>query len=330
MLGGLSWLLRLEKRRFDRLGKGYGWIRMRLLALPILLITVTLVVIPARSISGMEALAYLYIALFTLGPLSWFGLHWLAGKMQSPRFSRGESFMLAFTGMLVLTVPPMLVGMLQGPIFMASHLMQQRALANVDQAPLALEVQPAQRFRLDAAGEIFSQTLRAPAGIRIERIERYLGGYWSDTATSTHEFLCRHDQDLHMAWPVGTKLDPLRIYWRDGEGKTYQAEYRVDDAALKNLPVNQFIVGWREDGIDLPVPLMRDVVQLGWGTASDQPHYRTLSMLQPGENFVDDCVASGYRRAAWQQEGPIIGVLLRFRPAHPDEVRQAEFRRHPN
>jgi len=337
MLGGIFWLLRREKRRFDRLGKGRGWVRMRLLALPMLLVTAALVVLPARSFPGMEALAYFYIALFTVGPLTWFGLHWLAGTIQSPRFTRGESFSLAFTGLLFLIVPLLVVEMLQRPIFMASHQMQQRALANVDSAPLALEVQPVQRFRLGGVGtssgevwgEIFTQTLRAPAGIRIERIDRYIGGHWSDTATSTHDFLCRQDQALHLAWSVESQLDALRIYWRDGEGKQYQAEYRVDGAALKHLPVRDFVVGWRADGIDLPVPLMRDVVQLGWGEATDKRHYRSLSTLQPGENFVDDCVASGYRRTDWQQEGPISGVMLRFRPAPPATAWQAEFRRDP-
>jgi hypothetical protein len=334
MLSGMVWLMRREKRRFDLLGKGRGWVCMRLLALPMLLVSAALVVLPARSISGMEALAYFYFALFTVGPLTWFGLHWLAGTMQSPRLSRTESFALAFSGLLVLIVPPMLAGMLQGPIFMASHLMQQRALANVDPAPLALEVQPVERFRLggvgEISGEIFTQTLRASAGIRIERIDRYIGGHWSDTATSTHDFLCRQDQNLHLAWPVASQLDALRIYWRDVGGKQYQAEYRVDAAALKNLPVQEFVVGWRADGIDLPVPLMRDVVQLGWGDAPDPIHYRSLSTLQPGENFVNDCVASGYRRVAWQQEGPISGVILRFRPAPPATTWQAEFRRDPD
>jgi hypothetical protein len=329
MLASVFWLLRAEKHRFDQLGKGRGWIRVRLLALPMLLISAALVVLPARSIPGMEALAYFYFALFTLVPLTWFGLHWLAGAMQTPRFSCGESFTLAFTGLLVLLVPLLLAGMLQGPIFRASHLFSQRAQADVEPSRLALEVQPVQRFRLGSAGEIFSQTLRAPAEIRIERIDRYIGGHWSDTATSTHDFLCRQDQDLHLAWPVASQPDPLRIYWRDREGKLYQAEYRVDAAALKNLPVRDFFVGWRTDGIDLPVPLMRDVVQLGWGDATDKRHYRTLSTLQPGENFVDDCVTSGYRRVAWQQEGPISGVMLRFRPAPPAVAWQAEFRRDP-
>jgi hypothetical protein len=328
VLASVFWLLRAEKRRFDQLGKGRGWVRVRLMALPMLLISAALVVLPARSFPGMEALAYFYFALFTVGPLAWFGLHWLVGAMQSPRFSRGESFTLAFTGLLVLFVPLLLAGMLQGPIFMASHQMQQRALAHVDQAPLAFEVMPVQRFRLGAAGEIFSQTLRAPSGIRIERIDRYIGGHWSDMATSTHDFLCRQDQDLHLAWPVASQLDPLRIYWRDGE-RRYQAEYRVDGAGLRNLPVLDFVVGWRHDGIDLPVPLMRDVVQFGWADAPDKLGYRSLSTLQPGENFVDDCVASGYRRVAWQQEGPISGVTLRFRPAPPATAWQAEFRREP-
>lgn len=329
MLGSAFWLLRREKLRFERLDKGRGWIQMRLLAVPMLLVTGALVVLPARSISGMEALAYFYIALFTLGPLSWFGLHWLAGWMQTPRFTRGESFSLAFNGLLLLIVPSMLAGMLQGPIFAVTHRIQQHNLANVDRAPLVFDVQPVQRFRFGESGEIFSQTLQAPAGIHIERVDRLIGGHWSDTATSAHDFLCRLNQDLHLAWPVGMQLDPLRIFWRDGEGKQHQSEYRVDGAALQNLQVQDFVVGWRENGIDLSVPLMRDVVQLGWGDAPDKRHYRTLSTLQPGENFVDDCVASGYRRTAWQQEGPISRVMLRFRPTPPAVAWQVEFRREP-
>jgi len=326
---GIVWLLRTEKRQYDRRGKGRGWGWMRLLALPMLAVTAAVIIVPARSISGPEALGYVYIALFTLGPLTWFGLHWLLGAMQSPRLTRGESFGLALTGLAILIVPPMIVGMAQGPIFTASHQMKERGFASADQAPLAHAAMPVQRFRLDAAGEIYTQTLQAPAGIRIERIDSRTGGDWSNTATKMHAYFCRQGEDLHLAWPVGSRLVPLRIHWRDGQGKRYQAEYQVDDAALPNLQAQDFVVGWRDDGIDLPVPLMRDVVQFGWGEAPDKIHYRSLDMLQPGENFENDCVMAGYRRVAWQQEGPIAGVILRFHPGLSAEAWQAEIRRSP-
>lgn len=328
ILGGIVWLLRTEKRQFERRGKGRGWVGMRLLALPMLAVTAAVIVLPARSISGPEALGYFYLALFTLGPLTWFGLHWLAGTLQSPRFTRGESFNLAFTGLAILIAPPMLAGMAQGPIFMASHQMQEHGFSSAALAPLAHTALPVHRFRLGEAGEIHTQTLQAPPGVHIERIDSRIGNHWSNTATMTHAYLCRQGEDLHLAWPAGSPLAPLRIFWRDSQGKRYQAEYQVDLASLAMLPAQDFVVGWRDDGIDLPVPLMRDVVQLGWG-APDAIRYRSLNPLQPGENFENDCVMAGYRRVAWQQEGPIAALILRFHPAPPAEAWQAEIKRTP-
>jgi hypothetical protein len=324
---GIVWLLRTEKRQYDARGKGRGWVWMRLLALPMLALTAATIVLPARSISGPEALAYFYLALFTLGPLVWFGLHRLAGALQSPRFTRGESFGLALSGLAILIVPPLLLGMAQGPIYTVSHRLQESGFDRAAQAPLALTALPVQRFRLGTAGEIYTQSLQAPPGVHIERIDTRSGDRWSNTATQTHAYLCRQGEDLHLAWPVGSQLAPLRIHWHTADGTLQQAEYRVDESQLAKLPTQDFAVNWRADGIDLPVPLMRDVVQLGWENASGTLHYRSLGMLQPGENFVDDCVMRGYRRVAWQQEGPVSGVILRFHPTPPAAAWQAEFRR---
>lgn len=327
IVAGIFWLLRAEKRQFDRRGKGRGWLWMRVLALPMLAATAAVILVPARSISGPEALGYFYIALFTLGPLTWFGLHWLAGAMQSPRFTRSESTGLAMTGLAILIVPPILVGLVQGPIFMASQRMQERGFRNADHAPLAHTAMPPQRFRLGEAGEIYTQTLQAPADVHIERVESALGGDWHDTATMTHPYLCRQGEDLHLAWSANSTLASLRIVWRDGQGERHQAEFHADTGSLANRPARAFVVGWRDDGFDLPVPLAREVVQLGWSLASDEIHYRSLDSLQPGETFQNDCVMPGYRRIAWQQEGPIAAVMLRFRPTPPAEAWQAEFRR---
>lgn len=324
---GVVLFLRAEKRQFDQRGKGRGWTWMRVLALPMLAATAAVIVLPARSIAGPEALAAFYIALFTLGPLVWFGLHRLAGALQSPRLTRGESAHLAVSGLAILVVPLLIVGMAQGPIFWASHQAKARGFEQAEQAPLPHTPLPVQRFRLNDAGEIFTQTLRAPAGLRVERVSALVGGHWSDTATMTHAYLCRQGDDLHLVWPVGSTLVPLRIHWRDSQDRRYQAEYRVDDASLAALPAQAFTVVWRADGIDLPVPLARELVQLGWGKAPDVLHYRSLHMLQPGETFKDDCVMAGYHRVAWQQEGPIAGVILRFNPASPAAPWQAEFQR---
>jgi hypothetical protein len=329
ILTGIVWLLRTEKRQFERRGKGRGWLWMRLLALPMLAVTAAVILLPASRVAGMEALGIFYIALFTLGPLTWFGLHGLLGAMQSPRFTRGESLGLAVTGLAILIVPPILVVMAQGPIFMASHRMKEAGFANADQAPLALMAMPVQRFRLGEAGEIYTQALLARPGMHIERIDSLSGSNWSNTATMMHAYMCRQGEDLYLAWSVGSRLAPLRIHWRDSNGKRFQAEYHVDGTHLANLPAQDFALGWRDDGIDLPVPLMRDVVELGWANAPDRIFYRALNPLQPGENFDNDCVMQGYQRVAWQQEGPIDAVKLRFHPVPPAEAWQAEFRRTP-
>jgi len=327
ILFGIVLFLRAEKRQYDRRGKGRGWVWMRLLALPMLAATAAAIVVPARSIAGPEALAAFYIALFTLGPLVWFGLHLLAGALQSPRFTRGESAGLAVSGLAILIVPPLIAGVAQGPIFMVSNQMKARGFEQAEQAPLPHTLLPVQRFRLSDAGELYTQTLRAPAGLHVERVSALIGDHWSDTATMTHAYLCRQGDDLHLAWPVGSTLVPLRIHWRDNRNTRYQAEYRVDAASLAALPAQTFTVAWRDDGVDLPVPMARELVQLGWRNAPDTLHYRSLHMLQPGETFKNDCVMAGYRRVAWQQEGPIAGVILRFNPPPPAPPWQAEFHR---
>ncbi len=326
ILAGVVWVLRTERRQFVRRGKTRGWLWMRVLALPILALVAAAVVLPARAVSGAEALGVFYIALFTLAPVLWFGLHILAGWMQSPRFTRSESVGLAISGLAILIVPPLLVSMAQGPIFMLDHKARLAHMDNTPHAPLPHDVTPVLHFQLGDAGAIFVQSLKAPAGVQVERIRAEIGGYWHDLATMMHPYLCRAGEDIHLAWTAGTPLPPLQIHWRDAQGQRHQAEHRVT-APAPGLPAQPFHIVWREDGFDLPVAVSRQVVQLGWHTADGRPYTRTLDMLQPGETFQNDCVTTGYRRVAWQQEGPVAQVILRFHPTPPTPAWQAGFTR---
>jgi len=87
--------LRWEKQEFTRRGLQRAWLRMRLAAIPIAIATVAAIVVPARGVSGMEALAVFYLLLFTAAPLVWFGLHWLVGRMGAQKLAFGDSFQLA-------------------------------------------------------------------------------------------------------------------------------------------------------------------------------------------------------------------------------------------
>jgi hypothetical protein len=54
-----------------------------------------LIVIPARSTSGMEGLAVFYILLITVAPVFWFCAHWLVGRFARPPLAFGESAQIA-------------------------------------------------------------------------------------------------------------------------------------------------------------------------------------------------------------------------------------------
>lgn len=171
----MAWSIWLKKRKYEALGKRRSWLWLRLLSLPILALTRFAVLLPGRAIAGQEALAYFYIALFTVGPLTWFGLHWIIGLMLSPGLSLAESGGVALSGLALLIVPALVISLLQGPLFMASRRWNESAFAGADQASLVHEIQPMQRFRLGEPGEIYTQTLRAPAGVRVERVDALLG-----------------------------------------------------------------------------------------------------------------------------------------------------------
>ncbi len=327
ILAGVIWMLRHEKRSFDMRGKGRSWLWMRVLSLPMLGLTGLAIVLPARSISGMEALGVFYIALVTVGPLTWFGLHALAGALLSPRLTRSESMGMAFMGIAVLIVPALAINVLQDPLHSASRLVQRGVLATADAVPLAHEPGALQRFRLGDAGELHAQSLRAPPGVRVERVEAQAGGQWFDTKSSTHTYYCRTGEDLHLAWPAGSPPPPLRLYWRVDGGTLRQAEFRVPASGFEQPQARDFNIGWRDDGIDLPVPLSRWTVQFGWMRGAAEPRYRSLDMLQPGENFENNCVAAGYRRVAWREEGPVAAVLIIYHRTPPAAPLRHEIRR---
>lgn len=329
MLAGALWLLRIEHRQFAARGKGRSWGVMRLLALPMLAITAAAVFIPARSVSGPEALAVFYVSLLVLAPLVWLGLHDLAGRVQSPRLTRGESAQLAISGLAILLLPPLFMSLAQRPIFSASHLMKARTLAHTPVAPLLHEALPPQHWRLNDAGALYTQTLRAPTGIRVERIDVRTGDHWSDIATSTYAGVCRQGDDLHLAWSTASPPPHLRVFWRSANGEPVQSEYRVEPAVLAGLAARPFSVVWRADGFDLAAPLSRYSVQLGWRVAGNASVTRTQDSLQAGDNFVDTCVMPGYRRIAWQTEGPVDQVSLRFHPSLPAKAWQANYLREP-
>lgn len=202
----------LEHRHFVRLGKAGSWAGLRLLLLIIIPLTAGVLIIPAQAISGPEALAYFYGALFTLAPLTWFGMHLLCGRLLRPAFSKGESLFLAASALFTLFVPVIGLSLAQGPIFMASRSIEENAYQNAPGVALAHVAQAPRRFELPGAGTVFTQSLLAAPGIDLDRVNIRIGEHWAGDKNNLPQWLCRQGNDLHLMWPALEPTPQLRIF----------------------------------------------------------------------------------------------------------------------
>jgi hypothetical protein len=305
ILLGLFFWLRSERRSFSKQDKTGSWLWLRIWYLPILIITAITVVLPSYAVSGMEALVYFYIALFTLGPLVWFGLHVLIGKCLTPAFTRSESLALAMSGLGFIIVSALLINALQSPIFSAVHGLNERLISQSPSAPLPFYAETVKHFKV-GEGNLYTQTLSAAPNVQIQRIDVLIGGDWHDSGTYMHSYYCRDGQNIHLAWQPGQPIYPMKFYWQGGDGQRFQSEYQAPLAS--DALAEPFEIAWRDDGFDLPVPLHRSVVQLNW--RADNDNFSSLNSLQIGEDFTNDCVMRGYKRIDWQKEGPVMQVML--------------------
>lgn len=313
VLAAMGLLLFWELRYFRQRGKGSAWWSLRSISLLLLPLTVGAVIVPARAISGPEALAYFYLALFTLAPALWFGGHVLAGRLVRPAFSKGESVFLAASALLLLFIPFIAASFAQGPIFMASRGLQEIAFEGAPARPLPYRVEAAQRFRLPGVGVILTQSISAPAGLRLERIELKAGEGWYDTKNSSHHVFCQDGQNLHLMWSVREQTPALRIYWREN-GRRVHAIYQPDLTGAEHGTEREFVVDFRDDGIDPPAPIARNRAAIAYFVGPDRLYFNHLNPLQPGETFDNNCIMRGYKRVAWEKEGPPQGLALMFYP----------------
>jgi len=112
-LVALVLMLRWERRNFIQHGKGGAWLSVRLATIPIALVTAALIIIPARSTSGMEGLAVFYFLLLVIAPVFWFGAHWIVGKFVQPTLNFKESVQIAGSPIALIIVITMIAHTLQ-------------------------------------------------------------------------------------------------------------------------------------------------------------------------------------------------------------------------
>ena len=112
-LVGFGFLIRWERRQYMARGLAGSWLAVRLSTIPIAFATAALVVIPARSTSGMEGLAVLYLLLFSAAPIVWFGSHWLVGRISRPPMLFADSARVAGSPIVYLITVAMIAHLLQ-------------------------------------------------------------------------------------------------------------------------------------------------------------------------------------------------------------------------
>lgn len=94
-LFGFVYVVRWERRQFLSRGLASSWLMVRLTSIPVALLTAFLVVVPAKSTSGMEGLAVFYVLLLAVAPPIWFGAHWMVGRLTRPPLSFADSARIA-------------------------------------------------------------------------------------------------------------------------------------------------------------------------------------------------------------------------------------------
>jgi hypothetical protein len=92
---GFVYVVRWERRQFVARGLASSWLKVRLASIPAALLAAVLVVVPARSTSGMEGLAVFYLLLLTAAPVFWFGAHWVVARLARPQLSFADSARIA-------------------------------------------------------------------------------------------------------------------------------------------------------------------------------------------------------------------------------------------
>lgn len=290
---GLLWL---ESRIFGRRGRVGSWLAVRIASLIAAPLTFAVLVVPAQAVSGMEGLAVFYLSLFTAAPVLWFGCHIVCGRLVSPGFSRNESIALGFSGLAILAVPLTAYFAAQNPLHAAARQIGLRRELPADNPPLPYRAEPVTSYTLPGAGLIYTQSLRAEPGVRLQRVEQRLGGYWP-AYDIEHPDYCTLGNDVHLMWSAQEPPPYLRLSWRQSDGRTAKAEFTPDMASADKSAPQIFSANFREDGLDPVAPIPRVRMQLIL-RKEGLPDYTEMLGNPPeaGEQRTTDCVTAGFER----------------------------------
>jgi hypothetical protein len=300
MLWGLTALVALvamalivayEGRHFRKLGLGSPWLKLRVATLPIMALTIAAMygTFVATGVRGMEGLAVAYLVLLTVGPLVYFGLHWLVGRMAG--LSRGVSAWIAFSGLLIAGMPPAIGGMLMQTLGAHLHAMRNRPPPDTTpEAPSPYTQAAARRLVLPDKFELWAVHWQAPAGIRVSRVALETQGVRvEDVSRGDFSTLCVHGGDVHLLWPAERPIPTLQVYWKDASGTERRSTWTVRAPAAA---VETFEPAWRETEVVLPVAVPKGVLALLWARpGGGSPIGDTVQQSEPGSTCAPQRIA---------------------------------------
>lgn len=304
-LAVLGVVLAYERRAFARDGKARAWLFVRVAALPLLAATVAVVLLPARAISGMEALAAFYGLLFTAAPLVWFGGHWLVGRAARPALTSAESLRLAATLPAFLIASALVAQALQPFAWSVTLAAERAGYEMAEETPARHAVAAARRWATPT-GDVTLVRWQAPGAVHVERIDVHGAGGLSEHAQRAQmQRVCQAPGTIVLVQPAREPLPSVRVWWREPDTGRLHVATLPSPQAIESAT---FDVAWRGDGgFDLPEPLPRLAI---WLAREHDPAGTFLSSeaqaFRPGETFDDSCLPDG-----WRAPTPIRGLRVR-------------------
>lgn len=301
--------VRAERKRFAARGKAGAWLWVRLISLPVALLAAGAVILLARSVGGPEALAAFYLLMFTLGPLIYFGLLWLAGLMAKPTLSVSESAAIGGSGLLIVILPAMLASMASPWVYQLGQVAQQAQRSLATETPLVHRITNRQRFLLPDIGEVLTEHWQAPPGVKVERVEWELGGQYLQTGDSTGSILCRDGEDFHVFRHATGPAPRWRMYWRDTTDSLHRSDWTSTPPEATVL-ASPLIPVWSQDGVAFPVRIPRNfvTVERRWVTGRVQQSDALASQTLP--SMTDTCLPPTYRDHNAESQVTSIGVRM--------------------
>lgn len=310
----------LEGRWFARSGRAGSWGVVRVVSLFAAPLAALSVWGPVQAVSGPIGLLVLYVALITVAPLIWFGAHLAVGPRMQPALTRGESLVLALSGLALLAWPAMALMVSRDALMAEVRGLGDTPLVDAATAPLPHTLEAAQRWQLPSQGELWTLTLRAPPDVRLERVQRFKAGQWHDTADTSQPDFCFHGQDLHLAWLSRSPAPVFRLHWTDPAGRAQTNVFKPETAAFQGSALQTFHVTFREDGVDFPAPMARHLAHIARGRMADGgwQHVALSNINQPRAHARDNCLMPGLSQPPTPAQPAIQAVGLMFgEPGRP-------------